>query len=86
METGNMNFERGIQMPDSIQAQGWSTTDETKFVDYLASRPGKPDWLGCKTARQLLLGYIEHAKQRIKLKTWGTVDAKEVIRYAQRKL
>jgi hypothetical protein len=64
----------------------WSTSAEKEFIDYLVTLPGKPGWLGKKSPRQLLTGYIEHAKLRIKLGTWGSVDGKEVVKYAEEKL
>jgi hypothetical protein len=64
----------------------WNTPDELRFVDYLVECPKKPDWPGDKTPRQLLVGYIEHAKERTRLKTWGGVDGREVIKYAEEKL
>jgi hypothetical protein len=64
----------------------WNTPAEKKFIDYLITLPGKPGWLGKKSPRQLLVGYIEHAKLRVKLGTWGSVDGKEVVKYAEEKL
>jgi hypothetical protein len=64
----------------------WNTPAEIRFIDYLVECPKKPGWPGLRTPRELLTGYIEHAKLRIELGTWENIDGYEVVEYAEEKL
>jgi len=65
----------------------WSTANEISYINDLVSgavfvRPGG-NYLPQNSTRGLLRNYIASAKKRKQFKTFGDVDTKTVIRYAE---
>ena len=60
---------------------GWSTHNEIDYIDKLISAKAAPNMF--TEPRGLLNNYIDSAKKRRKHHTFGSVDADQVIGYAQ---